>query len=123
MPNRYETLPGGGAEQDLARTWVDTATTLRQLADKVPDLATRTIAIAVTGQGDGTWLIDKDGEPVAKGWLWLDRRKTTRFKIDKDGLVAAAERDGKPAVWVSLADVEREPEADAQVFWATPGTS
>ncbi|RWK45701.1 MAG: carbohydrate kinase, partial [Mesorhizobium sp.] len=74
VPNRYETLPGGGAEQDLARTWADTATTLRQLADKVPDLASRTVAIAVTGQGDGTWLIDKDGEPVAKGWLWLDAR-------------------------------------------------
>jgi glycine betaine/proline transport system ATP-binding protein len=64
-----------------------------------------------------------DLESAGKGWVWLDRRKTTRFKIDKDGLVAAAERDGKPAVWVSLADVEREPEADAQVFWATPGTS
>jgi glycine betaine/proline transport system ATP-binding protein len=60
---------------------------------------------------------------AGEGWLWLDRRKTTRFKIDKDGLVAAAERDGKPAVWVSLADVDREPEAEAQVFWATPGTS
>ncbi|WP_292246421.1 FGGY family carbohydrate kinase, partial [Mesorhizobium sp.] len=71
LANRYETLPGGGAEQDLARTWADTATTLRQLADKVPDLASRVIAIAVTGQGDGTWLIDKAGEPVAKGWLWL----------------------------------------------------
>ncbi|RVD52818.1 carbohydrate kinase, partial [Mesorhizobium sp. M8A.F.Ca.ET.023.02.2.1] len=53
-PNHYETLPGGGAEQDLARTWADAATTLRQLADKVPDLASRTVAIAVTGQGDGT---------------------------------------------------------------------
>lgn len=74
LPNRYDTLPGGGAEQDLARTWADTATTLRQLADKVPHLASRTIAIAVTGQGDGTWLIDKEGEPVAKGWLWLDAR-------------------------------------------------
>ncbi len=74
LPNRYETIPGGGAEQDLARTWADAATTLRQLADKVPDLARRTVAIAVTGQGDGTWLIDRDGEPVGKGWLWLDAR-------------------------------------------------
>ena len=52
------------------------------------------------------------------GWLWLDRRKTTRFKIDKDGLVAAAERDGKPAEWVSCADVEKQPEDGTQVFWA-----
>lgn len=74
LPNRYETLPGGGAEQDLVRTWADTATTLRQLADKVPDLARRCAAIAVTAQGDGTWLIDRDGEPVGRGWLWLDAR-------------------------------------------------
>ncbi len=58
----------------------------------------------------------------AGGWLWLDRRETTRFKIDKDGLVSAAERDGKPAVWVSCADVETQPEEIGQVFWATPGT-
>ncbi|AZN96000.1 choline ABC transporter ATP-binding protein [Mesorhizobium sp. M9A.F.Ca.ET.002.03.1.2] len=57
------------------------------------------------------------------GWVWLDRRKTTRFKIDEHGLVAAAERDGKPAVWVSCADVEAQPEETAQVFWANPGTS
>ncbi|RVC63523.1 MULTISPECIES: choline ABC transporter ATP-binding protein [unclassified Mesorhizobium] len=57
------------------------------------------------------------------GWVWLDRRKTTRFKIDDHGLVSAAERDGKPAVWVSCADVERQLEETSQVFWATPGTS
>ncbi len=57
------------------------------------------------------------------GWVWLDRRKTTRFKIDAHGLVAAAERDGKPAFWVSCADVEAQPEETTQVFWANPGTS
>jgi len=57
------------------------------------------------------------------GWIWLDRRKTTKFKVDSDGLVAKAERDGKPAVWVSVADVEGHPEEAGTVFWATPGTS
>ena len=32
------------------------------------------MAIGVTGQGDGTWLIDAAGDPVAPGWLWLDSR-------------------------------------------------
>jgi erythritol kinase (D-erythritol 1-phosphate-forming) len=32
------------------------------------------IAIAVTGQGDGMWLADADGAPVAPAWLWLDAR-------------------------------------------------
>ncbi|MEI8178281.1 FGGY-family carbohydrate kinase [Aestuariivirga sp.] len=74
IPNRYQTLPDGGAEQDMARTWADTAATLKQLSEKVPNLKDRLIAISVTGQGDGMWLIDKAGEPVAPAWLWLDAR-------------------------------------------------
>ncbi|WP_394886545.1 choline ABC transporter ATP-binding protein [Mesorhizobium sp. AaZ16] len=59
----------------------------------------------------------------AGGWVWLDRRQTTRFRIDTDGLVAAAERDGRPAVWVSCDDIERLPEDAPHVFWARPGTT
>ena len=62
-------------------------------------------------------------EVSSSGWTWLDRRKTTKFKVDPDGLVSAAERDGKKAVWVSAADVERYPDEAGTVFWATPGTS
>ncbi|MBZ9981951.1 MULTISPECIES: FGGY-family carbohydrate kinase [unclassified Mesorhizobium] len=110
-PNHYETLPGGGAEQDLACTWADAAATLRQLADKVPDLASRTIAIAVTGQGDGTWLIDGKGEPVAKGWLWLDARAAgvveeirarpeDRLRFEKTGSGLAACQQGSQFVFM-----------------------
>jgi erythritol kinase (D-erythritol 1-phosphate-forming) len=74
ISNVYETLTNGGVEQDMARTWSDTAATLKQLSEKVPNLASRLIAISVTGQGDGMWLIDKHGEPVAPAWLWLDAR-------------------------------------------------
>lgn len=74
IPNRYQTFPDGGAEQDMARTWTDTAATLKELSEKVPNLKDRLIAISVTGQGDGMWLIDKAGEPVAPAWLWLDAR-------------------------------------------------
>lgn len=109
LPNRYETLPGGGAEQDLIRTWADTATTLRQLTDRIPDLASRTIAIAVTGQGDGTWLIDRDGEPVGSGWLWLDaraapiveeirRRPEDRLRFERTGTGLAACQQGPQLV-------------------------
>ena len=74
LPNHYDTVPCGGVEQDMARTWTDTATTLRRLGERIPDLARRVAAIGVTGQGDGTWLIDAAGDPVAPGWLWLDSR-------------------------------------------------
>ena len=73
-PNTYRSGPGGAVDQDMARTWRDAAETLRMLGDKVPRLAERAIAIAVTGQGDGMWLVDKEGEPVAPAWLWLDAR-------------------------------------------------
>lgn len=62
-------------------------------------------------------------EHDADGWVWLDRRATTRFRLDAQDLVIAAERNGQPADWVSCTDVDRLPENGAQVFWATPGTS
>lgn len=74
LTNAYVSVPGGGAEQDMARTWVEAAETVRLLGEKVPGLAERTLALSVTGQGDGMWLIDKAGEPVAPAWLWLDAR-------------------------------------------------
>ena len=72
--NNYKTLADGGVEQDMRRTWIDVCQTLRELAKQVPDLKRRVAALAVTGQGDGTWLIDSAGEPVHDGWLWLDAR-------------------------------------------------
>ncbi|MCP3368519.1 FGGY-family carbohydrate kinase [Bradyrhizobium cajani] len=74
LPNSYTTSAGGHVEQDMARTWNDTVAALRGLVAAVPDLASRLAAIAVTGQGDGTWLIDDDGRPVAPALLWLDSR-------------------------------------------------
>ena len=61
---------------------------------------------------------DKDG------WIWLDRRKTTRFKLDKDGRVVDAVSNGKKSQWVSCSEVENEfDSAPNPVFWATPGTN
>jgi erythritol kinase len=73
-PNRYETPGPGQVEQDMSRTWADCAAALRELHELTPDLSARVAAIAVTGQGDGTWLIDRDGEPVGGALLWLDSR-------------------------------------------------
>lgn len=73
-PNAYSSLAGGHVEQDMARTWTDTVVVIRALAQSMPDLSARIAAIAVTGQGDGTWLIDDDGRPVAPALLWLDSR-------------------------------------------------
>jgi glycine betaine/proline transport system ATP-binding protein len=58
------------------------------------------------------------------GWIWLDRRKTTRFKLDAQNRCAAVERDGEVATWVPCAEADQPLDAKAKpVFWATPGTS
>lgn len=72
--NRHEAGPGGAATQDMRRTWDDCADVLRDLGARIPGLADRVVAIGVTGQGDGCWLVDGRGDPVGPGWLWLDTR-------------------------------------------------
>jgi erythritol kinase len=73
-PNTYTTGSGGAVEQDMARTWSDSVAVLAELTGKVGDLKDRAAVLAITGQGDGTWLMDKDGNPTAPAWLWLDSR-------------------------------------------------
>lgn len=72
--NEHDTGSGGAATQDMERCWQACAASLRALADRVPGLAERIVALGVTGQGDGCWLIDSAGDPVGPGWLWLDSR-------------------------------------------------
>lgn len=72
QPNRYVEDGQGAAEQDMHQTWEDAVAVLVALVGQLEgvDIA----ALVVTGQGDGTWLVDAEGEPVGPGWLWLDAR-------------------------------------------------
>lgn len=70
--NVVSQVAGGGAEQDMRRTWDDALAVLTEIAAQVP--AADVVSIAVTGQGDGTWLIDDAGEPVGPALIWLDAR-------------------------------------------------
>lgn len=74
VPNRYQMGVDGSACQSLDQTWSDCAQALRLLGDKVINLASRTMALAVTAQGDGTWLVGENDRPVDDAWLWLDAR-------------------------------------------------
>ena len=74
VPNRTDSGPDGSATQPLERTWADCAQAVRGLGDKVEGLARRTAAVAVTAQGDGTWLVGAGEAPVGDAWLWLDAR-------------------------------------------------
>jgi len=96
IPNRYVTLPGGIAEQDMALTWESAAATLKQLTEQIPHLASRLIAISVTAQGDGLWLIDKQGEPVGPATIWLDSRSASIVEefVGSENYAAHYERTG-----------------------------
>ncbi|MBB4952164.1 erythritol kinase [Agrobacterium vitis] len=72
--NAYAMGNDGSATQSLLQTWVDCQKALLGLGDRIENLAARVAAIAVTGQGDGTWLVGKRDVPVADAWLWLDAR-------------------------------------------------
>jgi glycine betaine/proline transport system ATP-binding protein len=64
--------------------------------------------------------LERDGD----GWIWLDKRKTTRFHLGEDGKVNAAERDNQPATWVSCDRIDMPIEEGTRpVYWARPGTS
>lgn len=66
----------------------------------------------------------RDLERTADDWIWLDRRKTTRFQIDAGGKVQAAECDGRQAAWVTCGECEKHVGEDSSpVYWARPGTS
>ena len=73
------------------------------------------------------WNVMRAPHELAKdkgGWIWLDRRKTTRFKLDKANKVTIVERDGEKATWVPCTEAEKAIVAKSKpVFWATPGTS
>lgn len=72
--NSYVMGADGSATQSMQQTWHDCAAALRGLGDKVEGLASRTAAVALTGQGDGTWLVGQGNQAVSDAWLWLDAR-------------------------------------------------
>ncbi|TGG92467.1 carbohydrate kinase [Natronospirillum operosum] len=74
IQNRYELGADGAATQSLRTTWSECVEALCALGVEVPGLKQRTAAIAVTGQGDGTWLVGRDNAPVSDAWIWLDAR-------------------------------------------------
>ena len=77
--------PRGEVECDMAASWDAAAACLREVTDA---LAGRDVlAVGVTGQGDGLWMLDAERRPVRPTPCWMDGRATDR--------VAAWEADGR----------------------------
>jgi len=79
----------GWAEADMDVVWQAVVATVQgalRLANVPPEAV---LAVGVTGQGDGTWLVDDRGRPVRPAILWSDGR-TAAFVQDayRSGLSA-----------------------------------
>jgi sugar (pentulose or hexulose) kinase len=61
-------------EQDMTAVWRAVAATVREVIAGSGCLPEEIAAIGVTGQGDGTWLVDDSGQPVRNAILWMDGR-------------------------------------------------
>lgn len=85
--------PDGGAESDIDAVWDAVVGAVRQALSLARSAQPDIVAIGVTGQGDGAWLVDGEGRPVRPAALWLDGRGADR--------VAAWQRDGRDAAVVA----------------------
>ncbi|MBW5825083.1 carbohydrate kinase [Yersinia kristensenii] len=64
----------GYAEQDMHSLWLGVVSTLKTVMAS-PLLRQNTIrSIGITGQGEGVWLVDKQGHPIRNAILWSDTR-------------------------------------------------
>ncbi|WP_200834275.1 FGGY-family carbohydrate kinase [Amycolatopsis alkalitolerans] len=70
-PSEIRQVPGGRVEQDLDQVVGTVATVVREVAGAIDGPVT---ALALTGQGDGVWLRDEDGNAVRPAISWLDGR-------------------------------------------------
>ncbi|MEG3626788.1 FGGY-family carbohydrate kinase [Streptomyces poriticola] len=61
----------GWAEQDMTAVWEAVAATIRSARRHAADGVR---FIAFTAQGDGCWLVDRDGAPTGPAILWSDGR-------------------------------------------------
>ncbi len=66
----------GEAEQDMEAIWQGVAACLREVRAQCPD--DDVVAIGLTGQGDGAWLVDEAGVPTRPAATWLDGRAAER---------------------------------------------
>ncbi len=61
-------------EQDMSQLWNTVRQGIGTIARELKDRGIELNGIGITSTGDGTFLIDEQGEPVRNGMLWCDGR-------------------------------------------------
>lgn len=81
----------GHAESDPDEVWRAAVRTACEALADVP--GSEVLAIGVTGQGDGAWLLDSDDRPLRNAVLWMDGRAADRVARWQDDGRAQAVQD------------------------------
>lgn len=106
--------PLGQAEVDMERVWEATVFTISAVVDQLSTIDAEVVAVGLTGQGDGAWLVGDDGRPLGPAALWLDGRASAVVEEwSADGRASViAEATGSPlfpgALPVLLAALDAE---------------
>ncbi len=113
----------GEAEQDMDLIWSGVAECLKQVVAALPD-GTQIVSVGLTGQGDGCWMVGKDGHPVRKAAIWMDGRAPERVAAWlADGKAEAILETTGTTTFPGLAPIllsefsETEPESVANAGW------
>jgi sugar (pentulose or hexulose) kinase len=61
-------------EQDMNELWGTVKSCLGKVARHLRESERQLAGIGITSTGDGTWMIDREGNPVRHGILWCDGR-------------------------------------------------
>jgi erythritol kinase (D-erythritol 1-phosphate-forming) len=78
----------GFAEQDMNALWDAVASSVREVVEQ---LDAEVEMLAFTGQGDGCWLVDQQGQPTGAAVLWNDARNAVRLQEwERDGTLERA---------------------------------
>ncbi len=64
----------GACEIDMPTLWEQVIKLLKKLRESTPEAFAQIQGIGITGQGDGMWGLDAEGEPVRPAILWNDTR-------------------------------------------------
>ncbi len=78
----------GFAEQDMKAVWEAVASSVQEVTEQLDEEAEM---LAFTGQGDGCWLVDEQGQPTGPAVLWNDARNAARLREwERDGTLQRA---------------------------------
>ena len=109
----------GEATQDMNLIWEAVADCLKGVTDAVQ--GEQIVAVGLTGQGDGCWLVDENFEPIRHAAIWMDGRAGDRVQTwNEDGRGDAVLHTTGTVVFPGLAPVlweefrETEPEVQAK---------